>query len=85
MSTQLADATYTGDLGGGLIRRWSTRTDQAGIGHLLSHVFRDGPDDPPDPALDTAADPALSSCRRGRETMGAGRAEPTCCRRNHKR
>ncbi len=47
MSTQLSDPTYTGDLGGGLIRRWSTRADQAGIAHLLSHVFRDGPDDPP--------------------------------------
>lgn len=47
MSTQLSDPTYTGDLGGGLIRRWSTRADQAGIAHLLSHSFRDGPDDPP--------------------------------------
>ena len=47
MSTQLSDPTYAGDLGGGLIRRWSTRADQAGIAHLLSHVFRDGPDDPP--------------------------------------
>jgi GNAT superfamily N-acetyltransferase len=49
MSTQLSDPTYTGDLGGGLIRRWSTRADEAGIAHLTSHVFRDGPDDPPNP------------------------------------
>ena len=47
MSTQLADATHTGGLGGGLIRRWSTCADEAGIAHLLSHVFRDSPDDPP--------------------------------------
>ena len=47
MSTQLSDPTYIGDLGGGLIRRWSTRADQAGIAHLMSHVFRDSPDDPP--------------------------------------
>lgn len=47
MSIQLSDPTYTGDLGGGLVRRWSTRSDQASIANLLSHVFRDRPDDPP--------------------------------------
>jgi GNAT superfamily N-acetyltransferase len=47
MSTQLSHPTYTDDLGGGLIRRWSTHADEAGIAHLMSQVFRDGPDDPP--------------------------------------
>ena len=47
MSASLDEPTYVGDLGGGLIRRWSTRADQAGIANLLGRVFRDGPDDPP--------------------------------------
>ncbi len=40
MTAQLSDATYIGDLGHGLIRRWSTRADQAKIGHLMGSVFR---------------------------------------------
>ena len=47
MSAILAEPTYIGDLGGGLIRRWSTRADEAGIADLLGRVFRDSPDDPP--------------------------------------
>lgn len=39
----LADAAYVGDLGNGLIRRWSTRDDQASIGRLMGSIWR-GPD-----------------------------------------
>ncbi|MEZ4869782.1 MAG: GNAT family N-acetyltransferase [Caldilineaceae bacterium] len=45
-SIPLADPAYVGDLGDGLIRRWSTRADLAKIGHLFASVFRDGPDEP---------------------------------------
>ncbi len=40
MSTQLADPTYIGDLGDGLVCRWSTRSDQERIGYLMGSVFR---------------------------------------------
>jgi GNAT superfamily N-acetyltransferase len=46
MSTQLADPTYVGDLGNGLIRRWSTAADQPEIGHLMGTVFRNSADEP---------------------------------------
>ncbi|MCE7984775.1 MAG: GNAT family N-acetyltransferase [Caldilinea sp. CFX5] len=40
MSTQLADPTYLGDLGDGLVCRWSTKADQERIGYLMGSVFR---------------------------------------------
>ena len=46
MSTLLAEPTYTGDLGNGLVRRWSSRADEPGIAHLMGSVFRGGPDEP---------------------------------------
>jgi GNAT superfamily N-acetyltransferase len=46
MSTQLADPTYTGDLGDGLVCRWSTKADQERIGQLMGSVFRFSPDEP---------------------------------------
>src|SRR6476469_3836109 len=46
MSTQLAEPAYVGELGDGLIRRWSTKADQAKIGHLMGSVYRNGPDAP---------------------------------------
>lgn len=46
MSALLAEPTYVGDLGHGLLRRWSTAADQEKIAHLLSRVYRDSPDDP---------------------------------------
>lgn len=46
MSTLLASSTYTGDLGGGLICRWSTHADTEKIGLLLSTVHRDRADEP---------------------------------------
>lgn len=42
----LADAAYTGDLGDGLICRWSTRADLDKIMHLYATVFRDSDDEP---------------------------------------
>src|SRR5262245_17564513 len=47
MSNELATPTYIGDLGHGLIRRWSTKADQAKIAHLLATVYRDSADEPP--------------------------------------
>jgi predicted N-acetyltransferase YhbS len=44
MSTRLADPTYRGDLGHGLIGRWSTPADTEKISHLIGSVFTDGPD-----------------------------------------
>ena len=40
MSIQLADPTYLGDLGGGLVCRWSTAADQERVGQLMGSVFR---------------------------------------------
>lgn len=46
MSTQLADPTYLGDLGGGLVCRWSTAADQERVGQLMGSVFRFRQDEP---------------------------------------
>ncbi|MBX2997879.1 MAG: GNAT family N-acetyltransferase [Caldilineaceae bacterium] len=46
MSTQLSDPSYIGDLGDGLIRRWSTAADQPEIGHLMGTVFRNSETEP---------------------------------------
>lgn len=46
MAAQLAEASYIGDLGHGLIRRWSTAGDQAKIGLLVGTVYRHSPDEP---------------------------------------
>lgn len=46
MSTQLAEPTYIGDLGDGLIRRWSTKADQEKIGQLMGSVYRPSADAP---------------------------------------
>ncbi len=46
MPATMADQIFRGDLGNGLIRRWSTRADQDGIARCLATVFRDGPDAP---------------------------------------
>ena len=45
-SPSLADPTYTGDLGDGLICRWSTRADLDKISQLYATVFRDSDDEP---------------------------------------
>ena len=44
--TQLADPAYRGDLGNGLVRRWSTVADQEKIAQCLGTVFRPSPDAP---------------------------------------
>ncbi len=55
MSTQLAEPNYVENLGDGLIRRWSTKADQAKIAQLLGSVYRDSPDEPLNvQAVDTA-------------------------------
>ena len=46
MSSLLAAPTYVGDLGHGLIRRWSTAADQAKIVDCLATVFRPSADAP---------------------------------------
>lgn len=46
MSTPLADPTYVGDLGNGLICRWSTEADQTRIGEFMGMVFRRSADEP---------------------------------------
>jgi hypothetical protein len=46
MSTLLADPNYVGDLGSGLVRRWSTPADQERIGRCLATVFRNSPEAP---------------------------------------
>ncbi len=45
MSMLLAETTFVGDLGNGLIRRWSTAADQAKIGYLMGTVFLNRPDE----------------------------------------
>lgn len=46
MSTPLADPTYVGDLGHGLICRWSTKADQVRIGEFMGTVFRRSAEEP---------------------------------------
>lgn len=46
MSNLLATPTYVGNLGEGLIRRWSTKADQEKIAHLMGSVYRDSADEP---------------------------------------
>jgi hypothetical protein len=46
MTTSIADASYVGDLGNGLVRRWSKPEDDAEIGYLMATVFRESPDEP---------------------------------------
>ena len=46
MSTPLADPAYVGDLGHGLVCRWSTKADQIRIGELMGTVFRHRADEP---------------------------------------
>jgi GNAT superfamily N-acetyltransferase len=46
MAVSLAAPDYIGDLGNGLVRRWSTTADVEKIAHCMATVFRDGADDP---------------------------------------
>ena len=46
MSAHLAAPTYVGDLGNGLIRRWSTAADQEKIAQCMGLIYRDGADRP---------------------------------------
>ncbi len=55
MTTSLADASYVGDLGNGLIRRWSTQADDAEVGYLMATVFRESAEEPLRPSeIDSA-------------------------------
>ncbi len=47
ITTQAAEATYRRDLGDGLVLRWSTAADTENIAQLVSLVFRDKEDEPP--------------------------------------
>ncbi len=47
MNVQQADPAYRRDLGNGLVLRWSTAEDTEGLVRLVSHVFRDQEDAPP--------------------------------------
>lgn len=69
MAISLADPNYVGDLGNGLICRWSTRADCAKIGDLLARVYRDGQDDPLNLP---AGDEARVFMSEGFPLMGAG-------------
>lgn len=55
MSRLLAEQSYVGDLGNGLISRWSSASDQEKIAQRMGAIYRDGPDRPVSPrALDLA-------------------------------
>ncbi|MBI1296895.1 GNAT family N-acetyltransferase [bacterium] len=55
MTTSLADASYIGDLGNGLIRRWSKPEDDVEVGYLMATGFRDSADAPLRPSeIDSA-------------------------------
>lgn len=49
MGDAYAAADYRGDLGDGLVRRWSTAADTEGFARLLGDVFRDADDPLPNP------------------------------------
>ena len=46
MGPAFASTDYHEDLGGGLVRRWSTAADQEKIGLCLAEAFRHGADEP---------------------------------------
>ena len=46
MSTLLNDPTYVGDLGDGLVCRWSTKADQERSGQFMGAVYRQSLDEP---------------------------------------
>jgi GNAT superfamily N-acetyltransferase len=50
-----ADPGYRRELGGGLVLRWSSAADAAGIARVLGLVWRNGQDDPPNPRVMDAA------------------------------
>lgn len=50
-NSALADPAYVSDLGGGLIRRWSTTEDQEKIAQCLGTVFRQSADAPLNPRV----------------------------------
>ena len=55
MSEQLAAATYAGNLGDGLICRWSTAADMPKIAQSMGAIYRDNPEQPANPrAMDIA-------------------------------
>ena len=47
--SELSSPTYSGELGDGLIRRWSTAADTEKFARLLGTVFRDQHDELPNP------------------------------------
>ena len=49
ISSELSSPTYSGELGDGLIRRWSTAGDTEKFARLLGTVFRDQRDELPNP------------------------------------
>ncbi len=51
MADGLAAADYVGDLGSGLVRRWSTAADVEKIAHCTATVFRHHADEPPNEAV----------------------------------
>ena len=55
MDTSLAAATYIGDLGDGLICRWSTAADMPRIAQSMGAIYRDSAEQPASPrAMDIA-------------------------------
>ncbi len=55
MTASFAEPDYVGDLGNGLICRWSTAADQPKIAQCMGKIYRDAPDDPYHPrAMDVA-------------------------------
>jgi GNAT superfamily N-acetyltransferase len=66
---ELASAEYVGELGDGLVRRWSTAADEEKIGLCLATVFRHKPDDPLNQSMVNRAAIMFSS---GFPLMGPG-------------
>jgi len=60
MSIDKAQPGYRRDLGDGLVVRWSTGADADDIIYLISMVFRDGPDAPPNAPLAALMREAMS-------------------------
>lgn len=51
IQTNKSQPNYRRDLGNGLVVRWATAADTEEIVYLVSMVFRDGPDEPPNAPL----------------------------------
>jgi hypothetical protein len=69
MTTERSAANYRGDLGDGLVLRWSSADDADGVAQLMGMVWRDSAEAPPNPRM---IEVARRHLRGGYPLLGPG-------------